>query len=229
MGAVVLAAVVAVPALLVGKAVDAREHLALEQLERGPAARRHERDLVLHPGVGRGGRRVLSTATAPQKHPKIPTKKGNPTPGKGAVSSMASTSISARIEPDAKNSTAHGAAGRQGGGRNADNPREKITRVRIVKPKPRLRPPTHSTPTQHTATPKYSTPTQHGQDQAQAKSTPPPIMPMPPEACSFATESRMALVPLEKLGNSKTPAGPFQTTVLAYREVEVEGRKKARA
>mmetsp|Transcript_75871 Transcript_75871/g.181496 ORF Transcript_75871/g.181496 Transcript_75871/m.181496 type:complete len:225 (+) Transcript_75871:301-975(+) len=45
--------------------------------------------------------------------------------------------------------------------------------------------------------------------------SPPPMMPTPPEACRAATASSNALVPLEKLSNSKTPAGPFQTTVLA--------------
>mmetsp|Transcript_73491 Transcript_73491/g.195363 ORF Transcript_73491/g.195363 Transcript_73491/m.195363 type:complete len:243 (-) Transcript_73491:351-1079(-) len=44
--------------------------------------------------------------------------------------------------------------------------------------------------------------------------SPPPMMPRPPFCVSSATASRSALVPLEKLSNSKTPAGPFQTTVL---------------
>mmetsp|Transcript_19151 Transcript_19151/g.31133 ORF Transcript_19151/g.31133 Transcript_19151/m.31133 type:complete len:216 (-) Transcript_19151:291-938(-) len=43
--------------------------------------------------------------------------------------------------------------------------------------------------------------------------SPPPMMPRPPFCVSSATASNRALVPFEKLSNSKTPAGPFQTTV----------------
>ena len=44
--------------------VDAGEHLALEQLERGAAAGRDEGDLVLHVPLGRGGRRVAAADDA---------------------------------------------------------------------------------------------------------------------------------------------------------------------
>ena len=43
--------------------------------------------------------------------------------------------------------------------------------------------------------------------------SPPPMMPTLPAAVVSATASNNALVPLLKLSNSKTPAGPFQMTV----------------
>mmetsp|Transcript_12894 Transcript_12894/g.27356 ORF Transcript_12894/g.27356 Transcript_12894/m.27356 type:complete len:366 (-) Transcript_12894:579-1676(-) len=47
--------------------------------------------------------------------------------------------------------------------------------------------------------------------------SPPPMMPLLPAAVVSATASSTALVPLEKVSNSKTPAGPFQMTVLEER------------
>mmetsp|Transcript_25939 Transcript_25939/g.70135 ORF Transcript_25939/g.70135 Transcript_25939/m.70135 type:complete len:305 (+) Transcript_25939:291-1205(+) len=47
--------------------------------------------------------------------------------------------------------------------------------------------------------------------------SPPPMIPAPPFAASSATASSTDFVPLPKLSNSKTPAGPFQMTVLAAR------------
>ena len=43
------------------------------------------------------------------------------------------------------------------------------------------------------------------------------MMPLLPLAVVSATASSTALVPCEKLSNSKTPAGPFQMTVLEAR------------
>ena len=43
--------------------------------------------------------------------------------------------------------------------------------------------------------------------------SPPPMMPRLPLAVVSATAVSSALVPLPKLSNSKTPAGPFHTTV----------------
>merc|ERR1719460_2537156 len=54
--------------------------------------------------------------------------------------------------------------------------------------------------------------------------SPPPMMPWPPFALSSATASSTDLVPLEKVSNSKTPAGPFQMTVL---EASTFSRKSA--
>mmetsp|Transcript_14270 Transcript_14270/g.30640 ORF Transcript_14270/g.30640 Transcript_14270/m.30640 type:complete len:254 (-) Transcript_14270:538-1299(-) len=47
--------------------------------------------------------------------------------------------------------------------------------------------------------------------------SPPPMMPLLPALVVSATASSTALVPFEKLSNSKTPAGPFQMTVLEAR------------
>mmetsp|Transcript_21550 Transcript_21550/g.42797 ORF Transcript_21550/g.42797 Transcript_21550/m.42797 type:complete len:245 (-) Transcript_21550:707-1441(-) len=47
--------------------------------------------------------------------------------------------------------------------------------------------------------------------------SPPPMIPALPSAVVSATASSTALVPLAKLSNSNTPAGPFQITVLAAR------------
>merc|ERR1719310_2433746 len=54
--------------------------------------------------------------------------------------------------------------------------------------------------------------------------SPPPMMPLLPLAVVSATASSTALVPCEKLSNSKTPAGPFQMTVL---EARIFSRKRA--
>mmetsp|Transcript_14423 Transcript_14423/g.36487 ORF Transcript_14423/g.36487 Transcript_14423/m.36487 type:complete len:206 (-) Transcript_14423:990-1607(-) len=55
------------------------------------------------------------------------------------------------------------------------------------------------------ATPAFST---------AATESPPPMMVVHPFALSFARVSAMPVVPLAKASNSKTPIGPFHTTVL---------------
>mmetsp|Transcript_21004 Transcript_21004/g.47989 ORF Transcript_21004/g.47989 Transcript_21004/m.47989 type:complete len:264 (-) Transcript_21004:229-1020(-) len=54
--------------------------------------------------------------------------------------------------------------------------------------------------------------------------SPPPMIPLPPFCVSSATASSNDFVPFEKVSNSKTPAGPFQTTVL---EPSTTSRKRA--
>merc|ERR1719450_1030054 len=50
---------------------------------------------------------------------------------------------------------------------------------------------------------------------AQVAVSPPPMIVIPPALVRATTESMRARVPLENASNSKTPAGPFQTTTFA--------------